>query len=199
MIIVTNDEPIGPYHKYTVSPRNDGDQYYVSTTSGKQNSDTEPTTTARYDQTYLDSMEMFESRMSETNTIWTYGPDNRTAQYWFEPTEKSGWITTNIPFDVEMAKNVSVRTKCYGYWAVYLNAYGEMKASACISAYPTWMNDMKDHIGRFKFRDLFLAGTHDSGSYRDRFNPTKNETLVTKYALTQVRNAKLSLVRMIRM
>lgn len=186
VIIVTNDEPIGPYHKYTVPPPID-DHYYASTAE-KRNTDTsEPTSTVRYDQSYLDSMEIFESRMSERSTIWTYGPNNRTAQYWLEPTEKSGWITTNIPFDIEMSKNVSIHSKCYGYWAVYLNAYGEVKASACISAYPTWMNDMKGHIGRFKFRDLFLAGTHDSGSYRDRFDPTKNETLVTKYALTQVR------------
>lgn len=133
-------------------------------------------------------MEISESRTLERNTIWTYGPDNRTAQYWLEPTEKSGWITTNIPFDMEMSKNISIHTKCYGYWAVYLDAYGDAKTSACISAYPTWMNDMKSHIGRFKFRDLFIAGTHDSGSYRERFDPTRNETLVTKYALTQVRN-----------
>lgn len=198
MIIVTNDEPIGPYHKYTVTPPID-DHYYASS-AGKPNADTtEPTSTARYDESYLDSMEVFESRMSERSTIWTYGPDNRTAQYWLEPTEKSGWITTNIPFDIELSKNVSVHSKCYGYWAVYLNSYGEVKASACISAYPTWMNDMKSHIGRFKFRDLFLAGTHDSGSYRDRFDPTKNETLVTKYALTQVRKTWYTIVWIVKM
>lgn len=161
------------------------DHYYASTTV-KQN------TTDRYDQSYPDSMEVFESRMSEQSTIWTYGPHNKTAQYWIEPTDKNGWVTTNIPFDIEMAKNVSIHTKCYGYWAVYLNVYGDVKASACISAYPTWMNDMKSHIGRFKFRDLFIAGTHDSGSYRERFDPKRNETLVTKYALTQVREVTSS-------
>lgn len=194
VIIVTKDEPVGPYHKHSV-PRHVDERYYVSSTTGKQ--DIESTSTARNDQSYQeDSMEGFESRMSERNTIWTYGPDNKTAQYWLEPTEKSGWITTNIPFDMEMSKNVSIHTKCYGYWAVYLNAYGEVKASACISAHPTWMNDMKSHIGRFKFRDLFLAGTHDSGSYRERFDPSKNETLVTKYALTQVGNTFVWIVRM---
>ncbi|XP_037052432.1 uncharacterized protein LOC119085974 isoform X2 [Bradysia coprophila] len=181
VILITNDEPSGPYHKYSVPAYND-DHFYASTT---EKPDTESTSTTHYDQPYADSVEVFESRMAETDSIWTYGPSNKTAQYWLEPKEPSGWVTTNILFDVELSKQISIRTKCYGYWAVYLNGNGEVKATACVSAHPTWMNDMKSHIGRFKFRDLFLAGTHDSGSYRDGFNPRRNETLVTKYALTQ--------------
>lgn len=190
-ILVTNEEPILPYHKYIVPPVID-DHYYAHTTEKQDDKNRSPSTT-RYDPT--DSMEVVESRMSERNMVWTYGPNNITAQYWLEPKEKSGWITTNIPFDMEMSKNVSIHSKCYGYWAVYLNGYGEVKASACISAYPTWMNDMKSHIGRFKFRDLFIAGTHDSGSYKERFDPTRKETLVAKYALTQVRNKFMLSVR----
>lgn len=192
VILVTNDEPTGPYHKYTL-PTNIDERYYASSTTEKLKTDTEITSTS--DQSYSDSMETFESRSTERNTIWTYGQFNKTVEYWLEPTENTGWITTNIPFDMEMSKNVSIHTRCYGYWAVYLNAYGEVTASACTSAYPTWMNDMKSHIGRFKFRDLFLAGTHDSGSYRERFDPTKNETLVTKYALTQVRLCPIRMIR----
>lgn len=182
-IIVTDEEPIWPYHKYTIPPVVD-DHYYARTT--EKQSGFGPLS-ASLDQS--DSTEIVESRMSDRNSVWTYGPDNKTARYWVEPKEKSGWITTNIPFDMEMSKNISIHTKCYAYWAVYLNAYGDIITSTCISAYPTWMNDMKSHIGRFKVRDLFLVGTHDSGSFRYRFDPTKNETLVTKYALTQVRNA----------
>ncbi|KAJ6646894.1 Embryonic polarity protein dorsal, partial [Pseudolycoriella hygida] len=178
VILITNEEPTGPYHKLTFAE----DQYYATTT---EKEDGNATSTVRYDQMYQDSMEMFELRAQDKNIVWTYGVANKSAKYWLQPTEKYGWITTNIPFNMEMYKNVSIHTKCYGYWAVYLNSYDEVKATACISAYPTWMNDMKDHIGRFKFRDLFLAGTHDSGSYRERFDPMKNETLVTKYALTQ--------------
>lgn len=161
------------------------DRYYTSPSTEKENTDTEATNAS--DQLYSDSVEAMESRSYERNTMWTYGPFNRTVQYWLEITEQNGWVTTNIPFDMELSKNISIRSKCYGYWAVYLNGNGEVITTACISAYPTWMNDMKSHIGKFKFRDLFLAGTHDSGSYRERFDPTKNETLVTKYALTQVR------------
>lgn len=196
VILVTKDEPTGPYHKYIVPPPPSVDDHYYASSTGKPNSDTESTSSSRSDQSSGDSMEVLESRASERNDVmWTYGPLNRTVQYWLEPTEPSGWITTNIPFDMESSKNISIHSKCYGFWTVYLDAYGEVKASACISAYPTWMNDMKSHIGRFKFRDLFIAGTHDSGSYRERFNPTRNETLVTKYALTQVRNGFVRLVR----
>lgn len=72
--------------------------------------------------------------------------------------------------------------------------------STCVRAYPTWMNDSKDFIKRFKFRDLFIMGSHDSGSYRANFNSNKNDTRVTKYALTQVSkhssiNLALSAVR----
>lgn len=183
MILITTEEPLGPYHKYSIPSHND-DHYYASTTEGFD-------TSARSEQLYADSVEVFESRMAERDSIWTYGPFNRSVRYWLEPKEPSGWVTTNIPFDMELSKQVSIHTKCYGFWAVYLNGNGAVNATACIAAYPTWMNDMKSHIGRFKFRDLFLAGTHDSGSYREGFNPRRNETLVTKYALTQVRHGSV--------
>lgn len=118
---------------------------------------------------------------------WTYGLGNKRALYFTQPNDANGWITTNIIFNNRLLENVGTSTKCYGYWAVYVDKSMNVIISTCIRAYPTWMNDSKDFIKRFKLRDLFLLGSHDSGSYRANFNTNKNDTLVTKYSLTQVR------------
>lgn len=120
------------------------------------------------------------------NIRWTYGKANKQALYHTKPTETNGWITTNVIFDNKHLENLSASTKCYGYWAVYLDNSSNPVLVTCVRAYATWMNDYKDLIKRFKFRDLFILGSHDSGSFRTNFNSSRNETLVTKYALTQV-------------
>jgi hypothetical protein len=38
-----------------------------------------------------------------------------------------------------------------------------------------------------RLRDLFIPGSHDSSSYKDNFNFKRDNTIVTKYSLTQVR------------
>lgn len=117
---------------------------------------------------------------------WTYGVDNKRALYFIQPNEANGWITTNIIFNNRLVENVSASTKCYGYWAIYVDKSMNPIISTCIRAHATWMNDSKDFIKRFKFREIFILGSHDSGSYRANFNSNKNDTIVTKYALTQV-------------
>lgn len=119
-------------------------------------------------------------------TIWTIGMDNREALYTIQPTEDEGWATTDIYFDTDLLGQINTQTKCYGYWAVYLSSDGQVVTTACVRAYATWMNDMKSHLKSFRFKDLFILGSHDSGSFRSNFNPRHNETLVTKYSLTQV-------------
>lgn len=117
---------------------------------------------------------------------WTYGRNNKQALYFIKPTEANGWMTTGTIFDNKHLEKLNASTKCYGYWAVYVDNSLNPVFTTCIRAYATWMNDNKDLVKRFKFRDLFILGSHDSGSYRSNFNSTKNETLVTKYSLTQV-------------
>lgn len=139
-------------------------------------------------------------KVSGDNEQITFGADNKRALYFTQPTEANGWITTNVIFNNRLLENVSASTKCYGYWAIYVDRSMNPIISTCVRAYPTWMNDSKDFIKRFKFRDLFIMGSHDSGSYRANFNSNKNDTRVTKYALTQVSkhssiNLALSAVR----
>lgn len=117
---------------------------------------------------------------------WTYNDNQKRALLWLQPTESSGWITTDVIFKSSLLNELNINTTCYGYWAVYVDSTLHPVYTTCIQAYPTWMNDNKLTIKKFKFRDLLILGSHDSGSFRSNFNATKNETLVTKYSLTQV-------------
>ncbi|XP_053958446.1 PI-PLC X domain-containing protein 1 [Anastrepha ludens] len=102
-----------------------------------------------------------------------------------QPGAASQWFTTGVPFDYTMSRNVTAKTDCYGYWASYVNGIGVILGSTCLRAYPRWMREMHTVVGGMRLRDLFIPGTHDSGSYRPNFDPLLRETLVTKYALTQ--------------
>lgn len=123
------------------------------------------------------------------NLVWKYNANNKNALYWVQPTESNGWVTTNVIFNNSLLQTLNRNTSCYGYWAVYIDSLSNPVFTSCVRAYPTWMNDNRDIIKKFKFRDLFILGSHDSGSFRSNFNTTRNETLVTKYALTQVCSA----------
>ncbi|XP_055916227.1 PI-PLC X domain-containing protein 1 [Eupeodes corollae] len=101
------------------------------------------------------------------------------------PLQSKQWYTTPVRFDYGLSQNVTAYTKCYGYWASYVDENGTIIASNCMRAYPKWMNEMRSVVSALRVRDLFIPGTHDSGSYRPNFSPSKRETIVTKYALTQ--------------
>lgn len=163
-ILLTNEEPQPPYKKHHLT---DIEQASREIYTNEDNS------TYKY---YAD----------DEKIKWTYGKGNKQALYFAKASEPSGWITTNIIFDNQHLEQLNAATKCYGYWAVYIDNLSNPVFTTCIRAYATWMNDNKDLIKRFKFRDLFILGSHDSGSYRANFNSNRNETLVTKYSLTQV-------------
>lgn len=102
------------------------------------------------------------------------------------PSAPSLWFTTGLPFDYALSRNVTYETTSYGYWASYVSGKdGSILAKTSLRAYPKWMNDMRSVVGNLRFRDLFIPGSHDSGSYRVNFDPLAKETIVTKYTLTQ--------------
>lgn len=185
-ILITDEEPIGPFVNYETStpsppPANtDAKDIIVSP---------EPSSTANPD--YIDnSDESLRAPVSSKlpSTTWKFGRNNRTALYAIQPDDENGWLTTHIPFDNELSKSVTFHTKCYGFWAIHIdhNNGNNVLAQACISAQPTWMNDMRDHIKNFRFCNLFIVGSHDSGSFRSNYNPHGHDSIVTKYSLTQV-------------
>lgn len=101
-------------------------------------------------------------------------------------------------FNRELIKLVTINTNCYGYWITEVIENGEIIRSNCFRAYPRWMNDLHEKIEHFRFRNLFIPGTHDSCSYAEDFNSISMETIVTKYSLTQddtIRNQLLHGIR----
>lgn len=164
-ILLTNEEPQAPFRKQQLT---DVEQLPHKIYTNENNS---------MDKYYADHTD---------NIRWTYGRANKQPLYTIKPDQTNGWITTNILFENRHLENLKATTNCYGYWVIYIDNSSYPVYSTCIRAYATWMNDHKDVIKRFRFRDLFILGSHDSGSYRENFNSSRNETLVTKYALTQV-------------
>lgn len=192
IILLTDREPTEPFtHHKTLTPAALSERY--SSLSQESTDATESTSTSSEQKTAnFTTLQNVTTQRPELveKTIWTFGTDNRETLYTIKPSKDEGWETTDIYFDTDLLSQINTQTKCYGYWVVYLSSDGQVVTTACIRAYPTWMNDMKSHIKSFKFKDLFIVGSHDSGSFRSNFNPRHNETLVTKYSLTQVSTRK---------
>lgn len=167
-ILLTDEEPQAPYRKQRSTDIVQQPPHEIYTN--------EDNSTYKY----------YANNDNNENIRWTYGRTNKPALYVIKPDDVNGWITTNVIFDNRHLEHLSATTKCYGYWATYVDNTSYPLFTTCIRGYATWMNDNKDLIKRFKIRDLFILGSHDSGSYRANFNSSRNETLVTKYALTQV-------------
>lgn len=127
-------------------------------------------------------------------TIWQFGSPPRDVLYSMMIQEESGWWKTNIPFNRDLFHQVTVNTTCYGYWVHMINGNGTVITKNCWRAHPRWMNEMREEIKDVKMRNLFIPGTHDSGSYKYKFT----ENLVTKYAITQDDDIRTQLLHGIR-
>lgn len=127
----------------------------------------------------------FKKHIANNSAVtWTYGGYSKQPLYFTKPTKSSGWITTNVIFNENILRALNARTNCYGYWAVYVDNTSKVTFKTCIRTYVTWMNDNKEALKRFRFRDQFILGTHDSGSYKKSISFIN--TFVVKYSLTQV-------------
>lgn len=108
----------------------------------------------------------------------------------------SGWHTTDVPYPLNHTSEaplITAATGCYGMWATFVPDDAAAAAAApagprrqsCLRAHPRWMGGMRPHIEGRRLGDLFLVGSHDTGSYRYGFDARLNETRVSKYTLTQ--------------
>ncbi|XP_034099796.2 PI-PLC X domain-containing protein 3-like, partial [Drosophila albomicans] len=122
---------------------------------------------------------------SESTLLWVANGGATGIKGHIKPRKKAQWFTTGVTFNYTLSRNATTQSSCYGYWASYIDATGRILAKTCVRAYPRWMTEMRDKLGELRLRDLFIPGTHDSGSYRPNFDPLKNESIVTKYTLTQ--------------
>lgn len=138
-------------------------------------------------------------------TFWEYsfGRDKKRGIYSVKPTESSGWIETcklncwvrrfdimqisslDVTFNRNVLDKVDFNTGCYGYYGYFVDYNGSIKSVYCMKLHPTWMSDQRSKLGRFRLRELFIPGTHDSSSYREGLPPLLWDTPVNKYSITQ--------------
>lgn len=103
---------------------------------------------------------------------------------------------SDIIYNREWLDQADITTSCYGYYAYFINANGTILSEHCMKLYPTWMNDLRSHVGQFRMRELFIPGTHDSASYKKSLNYQEN--IVTKYSLTQEDDIRKQLLQGVR-
>ncbi|XP_017049040.1 uncharacterized protein LOC108093467 [Drosophila ficusphila] len=107
------------------------------------------------------------------------------------------WITTQVPFDYNLSKNVTIATTCYGFWASYIDAEGKILAKSCLKAFPRWMNELRPKVENLRLRDLFIPGSHFAGAYIPNFD-LKRQTIMTKTRLAQDEEIKGQLMHGVR-
>lgn len=129
------------------------------------------------------------SLLVDLNTDQVSWVDNASEPVLFakEISSPNGWSISDIHYSSIRPDTPNATEKCYPLWAYLINENGEVRKSSCLKTYANWMYSMRDRIGKHRLCDLFIVGTHDSAGYRDpsAFHP-QNDTLVTKFALTQV-------------
>ncbi|XP_065086822.1 PI-PLC X domain-containing protein 1 [Ochlerotatus camptorhynchus] len=125
-----------------------------------------------------------------------YGERKREVLVSIQPMYTNGWTTTDIFYNREWLDQADITTSCHGYYAYFINANGTILSEHCMKLYPTWMNDLRPHVGQFRMRELFIPGTHDSASYKK--NAYYQENIVTKYSLTQDDDIRKQLLQGVR-
>uniref|UniRef100_A0A182R7W9 Phosphatidylinositol-specific phospholipase C X domain-containing protein n=1 Tax=Anopheles funestus TaxID=62324 RepID=A0A182R7W9_ANOFN len=128
---------------------------------------------------------------SEMELGWVYdfrdesGYRKKEVLFSLQPIYTNGWTKTGIKFNYDLMNGVNTNTSCYGYYAYFVRPNGTVLSAHCMKLHPRWMMDLRPHLSAFRMRELFIPGTHDSASYKNGFDPQYQETIITKYALTQ--------------
>jgi hypothetical protein len=104
--------------------------------------------------------------------------------YVVKPQGSSGWVETESHETPSSSHDLGYSKKCLGFWAAYISG-DSILASSCLQTEPTWMNDMVGELFPLLLRQIFLPGTHDTGSYEE-YNSSTEDSLITKYTITQV-------------
>ncbi|XP_035908214.1 PI-PLC X domain-containing protein 1 [Anopheles stephensi] len=140
-----------------------------------------------------------ENSVSTTNAYeytemelgWVYdfrdesGYRKKEVLFSLQPIYTNGWTKTGIKFNYDLMNGVNTNTSCYGYYAYFVRPNGTVLSAHCMKLHPRWMQELQPHLSAFRMRELFIPGTHDSASYKAGFDPQHQETIITKYALTQ--------------
>lgn len=124
--------------------------------------------------------------------------------YFHKPKNKSGVVKTGIPpthafYDIDS----SFVEQCIGKrllrhfinWCLkflnmkhFLGYYGAwirngtIQKLNCLSTYPDWMSKQKERLRYMTIGNIFIPGTHNSGSYSEGIP----QTFIERYSVTQV-------------
>ena len=101
------------------------------------------------------------------------------------PVAASGWDYTPFHETAPSSGDLGFTKKCLGYWAAYVTRDNTTLVTSCLHTEPTWMTDHKTLLSSLQLRQIFLPGSHDSGSYKE-YNEAEGEGLGFKYTITQV-------------
>ncbi|XP_046384084.1 uncharacterized protein LOC124154421 [Ischnura elegans] len=123
-----------------------------------------------------DFVAVFEAdpAISQTEPLFTVAPQSADGSARTD-------VLSKVPDD-----DIGFTEQCYGHWVGYLRPANDSEsppqllASSCIRTRPTWMHDLAPQIGQKRLRDLFIPGTHDSGSFAEGTGDR-----ITKYTYTQ--------------
>lgn len=128
---------------------------------------------------------------SETHhDVWAVDFSSKTALVWSNPTSADKWAWVGLYDDnPEVIGKDEYTTWAYaydwvgnvrrsyvtgydfgmgsdGYWAGFVDGDGSLLASSApMRTRPDWMSSLADDIRDQRIRDLFIPGTHDSGTY----------------------------------
>jgi len=118
-----------------------------------------------------------------TNVRWDL-PDDAEVLYETIINKTAGRHLTNVAYQMEDYRDLSVVSGCYGFYFHLLTDEAEKVTTGCMRTNANWMRDMKQALSPRKFRQIFIPGTHDSASFKYNFHPSK-DNIVSKYSLTQ--------------
>ncbi|XP_058837376.1 PI-PLC X domain-containing protein 1 [Topomyia yanbarensis] len=165
--------------------------------SGDDGTESMTTTTTTTEEPVIATTQMVEIDW-EYDVRDEYGERKKEVLFAIKPIYQNGWTMTDIIFNRDLMERVDITTTCYGYYAYFIDGNGTIQSEHCMKLYPTWMNDLRAHLGQFRMRELFIPGTHDSASFKKNFNHQSQENIVTKYTLTQDDDVRQQLLQGIR-
>ncbi|CAD6201927.1 GSCOCG00002856001-RA-CDS, partial [Cotesia congregata] len=99
----------------------------------------------------------------------------------YHPAEMSGYIKTGVlPSKENYLMDSTYVEQCTGYIGAWFRN-DILRKSSCLSTHPDWMSKHRDILMNMTLQELFIPGTHSSGSYSEELPPT----ILQRYTITQ--------------
>ncbi|XP_044598312.1 PI-PLC X domain-containing protein 2-like [Cotesia glomerata] len=120
--------------------------------------------------------------------------DTKDLFFTYFPKNSSGFVKTGIaPVDARYSLESMYIDQCTGYHVAWLRNSTELMLT-CLSSHANWMYDNRKIIENLTLAELFIPGTHNSGSYRYELPPT----ILDRYTVTQEKSVMDQLLTGIR-